>query len=242
MSLNGFAENFGLAVEAVCLALLAALGLWLCCRGLDRAYRGLKAQLGGVDSLTRVVLLALCVSLAPFASSKFTGGMGAPHVRTSVRAPSPTSGEDASEGADAQPASLRFTSIDCSTNGVALSVAWDGGAFALPPFLEFFARTNLVAGGWELVGWTQADAGETNLDVVVELDRLPGGVSPSAAFFAVTASDGIGGDDADDDRDGLSNSEERARGTNPRRADTDGDGLDDGEEVRIGSNPVEGDT
>ena len=242
MTVNGFAENFGPMVEAVCLALLAALGLWLCCRGLDRAYRGLKARLGGVEPLTRVVLFALCASLAPFAASKFTSPMNSPRVRTSARAPSPTSGEDVSEGADAQPASLRFTSIDCSTNGVALSVAWDGGVFALPPFLEFFARTNLVAGAWELVGWTQAEAGETNLDVVVGADRLPGGAPPSAAFFSVTASDGIGGDDADDDRDGLSNSEERARGTNPRRADTDGDGLEDGEEVRIGSDPVEGDT
>ena len=244
MTVNGFAENFGPAVEAVCLALLAALGAWLCCRGLGHAYRGLKAQLGGVGPLTRAVLLALCVSLAPFASSKFAGGVGAPSSPQPclVASPSMALGEGVPEGADVQSADLRLTSIDCSTNGVALSVSWDGGAFALPPFLEFFARTNLVAGGWELVGWTQAVAGETNLDVVVGADRLPGVAPPSAAFFFVSASDGLGGDDADDDRDGLSNAEERARGTNPRRADTDGDGVSDGEEARIGSNPLERDT
>ena len=164
----------------------------------------------------------------PMGSTKWISPAG----RASARAASPVQRVRMSP-ADASSADLRLTSIDCSTNGVALSVAWDGGAFALPPFLEFFARTNLVAGGWELVGWTQAVAGETNLDVVVESDRLPGGTDtvPSAAFFSVAASDGLGGDEADDDRDGLSNAEERARGTNPRRADTDGDGYPDGEEV-----------
>ena len=34
MTVNGFAENFGPMVEVVCLALLAALGTWLCCWGL----------------------------------------------------------------------------------------------------------------------------------------------------------------------------------------------------------------
>ena len=132
---------------------------------------------------------------------------------------------------DASSANLRFTSIDCSTNAVDLGVAWNGGAFAAPPFLEFFARTNLVAGGWELVGWTQAEAGETNLDVHVEAVRLPGGVPSSSAFFSVTASDGLGAGWADDDHDGVPNAVEQARGTNPRRADTDGDGYPDGEEL-----------
>lgn len=173
----------------------------------------------------------------PMGSTKWISPAG----RAPARAASPVQRVRMSP-ADASSADLCLTSIDCSTNGVALSVAWDGGAFALPPFLEFFARTNLVAGGWELVGWIQAVAGETNLDVVVGADRLPGVAPPSAAFFSVVASDGLGGDDADDDRDGLSNAEERARGTNPRRADTDGDGLADGEEARIGSNPLERDT
>ena len=68
-----------------------------------------------------------------------------PAGRASARAASPVQRVRMSP-VDASSADLRLTSIDCSTNGVALSVAWDGGAFALPPFLEFFARTNLVAG------------------------------------------------------------------------------------------------
>ncbi|MDO5318074.1 MAG: hypothetical protein Q4G65_05555, partial [bacterium] len=181
-------------------------------------------------SRVEVLFVAVWVlAWVPMGSTKWISPAG----RAPARAASPVQRVRMSP-ADASSADLRLTSIDCSTNGVALSVVWDGGAFALPPFLEFFARTNLVAGGWELVGWTQAEAGETNLDVVVGADRLPGGVSPSTAFFAATAYEGLGGDDADDDRDGFTNAEERARGTNPRRADTDGDGLDDGEEVRIG--------
>ena len=161
-----------------------------------------------------------------------------PAGRASARAASPVQRVRMSP-ADASSVGLRFTSIGCSTNGVELSVSWDGGAFALPPFLEFFARTNLVAGGWELVGWTQAEMGETNLDVVVGADRLPGGADtvPSAAFFSVTASDGLGDDWADDDNDGVPNAVEQARGTNPRRADTDGDGLRDGWEAEHGMDP-----
>ena len=46
--------------------------------------------------------------------------------------------------------------------------------------------------------------------------------------------------DADDD--GLSNSEERALGTDPELADTDGDGLTDSEEVELGTDPTLADT
>jgi hypothetical protein len=44
------------------------------------------------------------------------------------------------------------------------------------------------------------------------------------------------------DRDGLSNFDEIARGTNIRNPDTDGDGLKDGEEVLRGTNPLLADT
>ena len=73
----------------------------------------------------------------------------------------------------------------------------------------------------------------------VVADRLPGGADtvPSAAFFSVTASDGLGDDWADDDNDGVPNAVEQARGTNPRRADTDGDGLRDGWEAEHGMDP-----
>lgn len=49
--------------------------------------------------------------------------------------------------------------------------------------------------------------------------------------------------DADYDKDGLSNSRERALGTDPYNPDTDGDGLLDGEEVFVYfTNPLKADT
>jgi outer membrane protein OmpA-like peptidoglycan-associated protein len=52
-----------------------------------------------------------------------------------------------------------------------------------------------------------------------------------------------GGDDGDNDKDGLTNGEERRLGTNPDVPDTDGDGLKDGEEVkRYKTNPLKPDT
>jgi len=48
--------------------------------------------------------------------------------------------------------------------------------------------------------------------------------------------------DADDDNDGLSDSEESALGTNPLLADTDDDGLNDLEEGTWGTNPLNPDT
>ena len=44
---------------------------------------------------------------------------------------------------------------------------------------------------------------------------------------------------ADTDGDGLTNSDELARGLNPLSADTDGDGFGDGEEVEFGANPLD---
>ena len=105
-----------------------------------------------------------------------------------------------------------------------------------------FTRTRSRVEVLFVVIWTQAVAGETNLDVVVGADRLPGVAPPSAAFFSVTASDGLGDDWADDDNDGVPNAVEQARGTNPRRADTDGDGLTNREECEWGTDPGEPDT
>lgn len=42
----------------------------------------------------------------------------------------------------------------------------------------------------------------------------------------------------DDDADGVSNSEEKAQGTDPFKADSDGDGVTDGAEKLSGSNPL----
>ncbi len=48
---------------------------------------------------------------------------------------------------------------------------------------------------------------------------------------------------ADPDRDGLTNAEEKQLGTNPRVADTDGDGLSDGDEVfKYKTNPLKADS
>lgn len=46
----------------------------------------------------------------------------------------------------------------------------------------------------------------------------------------------------DTDHDGLLDSEEIARGTDPTKYDTDGDGVSDGEEVTLGTNPISTDT
>ena len=43
---------------------------------------------------------------------------------------------------------------------------------------------------------------------------------------------------ADDDKDGLNNSDEFSQGTDPFKGDTDGDGVGDGEEVGAGSDPL----
>jgi hypothetical protein len=45
---------------------------------------------------------------------------------------------------------------------------------------------------------------------------------------------------ADSDSDGISNDEERVRGTNPRSIDSDGDGRPDGAEVLSGADPLDG--
>lgn len=48
---------------------------------------------------------------------------------------------------------------------------------------------------------------------------------------------------ADPDHDGLTNSEEKQLGTNPKVADTDGDGLSDGDEVKkYSTNPLKADS
>lgn len=44
---------------------------------------------------------------------------------------------------------------------------------------------------------------------------------------------------ADDDGDGLTNSDEFARGTDPLKPDMDGDGVGDGDKVALGTNPLD---
>jgi hypothetical protein len=58
--------------------------------------------------------------------------------------------------------------------------------------------------------------------------------------WAETPSASGASDDADGD--GLTNSDEYLRGTNPKSADSDGDGLNDGAEVAAGTNPLNSDS
>ena len=127
--------------------------------------------------------------------------------------------------------SICFTDIRPFSNSVELGVAWTSAASSDPPFMEFYARTNLICGSWTPIGWAEAPSGETNMTVEVDAARLPGGAMPQAAFFIAVASNGIGCDDDDDDGDGISNADERTLGTNPHRADSDGDGIYDGTEA-----------
>ncbi len=72
-------------------------------------------------------------------------------------------------------------------------------------------------------------------------DGIPDGLDPNPlGANADLDRDGIpDADDPDIDGDGLSNSDELARGTSPTKRDTDGDAWPDGAEVEIGSNPLD---
>jgi len=170
-------------------------------------------------STTGVALLVFAVGLLPTVAKR-TGTTGVPLASGRAgRASLPS------------PSAFRLSHIGPSSNSVSLGVAWLPGAFAAPPFVEFTVSTNLSFGAWTLLGWAEAEAGETNLSVEVEASRLPGGTMPPAAFFRATAYDGLGADGEDDDGDGIPNGWETSHGTNPLRADTDGDGIPDGEEA-----------
>ncbi|MBR4652445.1 MAG: hypothetical protein IKO72_03725 [Kiritimatiellae bacterium] len=159
-----------------------------------------------------VLVAAIALGFIRHGSTKGTNGLDRSGTGLdSCRYSEVQSGELSEAGvlrSGASAAGHRFTGIACRSNSVALDVALEG--FEVPPFLEFFARTNLVEGQWTPIGWVETEIGETNLSVEVEADRLPGGVMPQAAFFAAMAYDGLGGDDDDDDNDGISNADERA--------------------------------
>jgi Bacterial TSP3 repeat len=74
----------------------------------------------------------------------------------------------------------------------------------------------------------------------------PGTPTPKAAEVlpaATAIATQRAADRADDDKDGLTNAEEDAAGTDPNLADTDEDGLTDGEETTdVGTSPLSADT
>ena len=89
------------------------------------------------------------------------------------------------------------------------------------------------------------------LDVGNRSSFLVSGLSVGTRYyFAVKAYDSAGNHSdysteinyliaADSDGDGLSNSSEGTRGTNPNNADTDGDGVKDGQEIVDGTDPTD---
>ncbi len=91
---------------------------------------------------------------------------------------------------------------------------------------------------------TIARVGKKVIDVV--RDQLPGGGTESESPQSMSKTIGDALDsrnpDSDTDRDGLTNAQERALGTDPLRRDSDGDGLADFDEFKRGTSPTKADT
>ena len=195
-------------------------------------------------SATGAALLAFAVGLLPTVAKRAGTTGVSPDAVALDRVESDWESRHLGGGirSGASNADFWLSRIDPSSNSVELGVAWLPGAFAAPPFIEFTVSTNLSVGAWTLLGWTEAEAGETNLSAEVVASQLPGGTMPPAAFFRAMAYDGLGDDDDDDDGDDLTNAEERALGTNPTNPDSDGDGLPDGWETAYGMDPLASNT
>ena len=198
MVLKGFIENFGPLVEIVCLILLTVLGACLFCRGLVRAYRCLKAQLGGVEPLTRVVLLALCVSFAPFAASKFAGGVNRAGAPSSSSPPRLVSSSSAPLSSSSE---LAISDFALTPSSAVFGVSLPFGALTSDSLVWILARTNLVVGAWEPLWRVAPETDAQSLEIEIPFADLPGvadGTPPSSAFFAAEAQVL-----ADTDRDGV---------------------------------------
>ncbi len=104
------------------------------------------------------------------------------------------------------------------TNGGLTGVEFTSGEIDLEIGLEFFADTNLVPPVIDDDGDGLPDAWE--------------------GFFSNDLNF-LGDAETDADSDGLTDTEEFERGTDPTNADTDGDGFEDGEEVEGGSDPTD---
>ena len=114
----------------------------------------------------------------------------------------------------------------------------------------------------EAMGRVRAEAGQTAaelLGILLLVAIIIGAIATSPVPSAVAcgtrgAIDAIAGADVgcsesgapgatrDADRDGVSDADERARGTDPRRADSDGDGVSDGDEADAGTDPLHEDS
>lgn len=92
---------------------------------------------------------------------------------------------------------------------------------------------------------TDQPAGEAAQAAAVTDEPASGGSGQAASDSTAMGGSAGGSDGApvDTDGDGLADSEEADRGTNPLVADSDGDELDDGEEVNVhGTEPLDFDT
>ena len=91
-----------------------------------------------------------------------------------------------------------------------------------------------------------ADPTTTTDPLAPDTDRggIPDGAEDTNTNGRLDPGEGNPNDPTDDDTDadGLTDADERTRGTDPQNPDTDGDGLPDGFEVTFGTNPLDLDT
>ncbi len=80
---------------------------------------------------------------------------------------------------------------------------------------------------------------DESFDIWMNTSRPTDGSRPEASFYTKSAQLNL---PPDADNDNLSDSEEAANGTDPKKPDTDGDGLQDGDEVGMGTDPLKADT
>ena len=127
---------------------------------------------------------------------------------------------------------LTFTGImDVpASNAVYLGVAWPSNAVLPFSLIDVFAKHDLVASAWEVVGTAMVDTNLASATVEVPYAVLPDGHRQSM-FFRV-------GSYIDSDGDGLADAFERlVAKSDPQLPDTDGDLLDDGTEFAHGLDP-----
>lgn len=102
--------------------------------------------------------------------------------------------------------------------------------------------------GFDLgIGYDLSVARPLSLGVFARVTTLIGGNTSGAdaiLVMGISASIAVQvyGGPADADRDGLSDTEEASRGTDPNRSDSDGDGILDGVEVEAGYDPLQTDS
>jgi len=99
-------------------------------------------------------------------------------------------------------------------------------------------RADLFTGGSTYSGTATINVEVLSRDEDTDGDGWLNGFEADRGMNPFAADD----DAADFDNDGLTNGQERARGTDPGKPDTDGDGLSDGNEVALDTNPLDPDT